>query len=303
MDCSKDFKVAKGLKATFQVGGQVVVDWPVQLVWDGPGSARTTCGGADFPGEHGRFSLDYGCLLTLLWERLFSQSLSQMVSACSDIRGYQQVARSYSRAVFGRGHEEVRLSDQLSEHGTHCKPAYSLCMSCVLSKFEYVAMTSLQSLLTSSLSIEFFSCTDKSSAAMDQVWDPEYRKALALPGSRFTSSFHPGSYSILGDIGNLIGCSHVQARQDKLNMYGEGDFFKPHVDTPDDEGMFATLIVCLPCWHTGGELVIKHGNATATTDWAAHSQRYVAQWVAFYSDCLHEVRRAFMLQADQCASN
>ncbi|KAK9863100.1 hypothetical protein WJX84_010564 [Apatococcus fuscideae] len=27
----------------------VVVDWPVQLVWDGPGSARTTCGGADFP--------------------------------------------------------------------------------------------------------------------------------------------------------------------------------------------------------------------------------------------------------------
>ena len=78
--------------------------------------------------------------------------------------------------------------------------------------------------------------------------------------------------------------------KDKLNVYDEGNYFKPHFDTPGSEGIFAMLVVCLPRPHTGGELVIRQGSATAATNWAALSQSNVVQWVACYSDCLHDVR-------------
>ena len=111
---------------------------------------------------------------------------------------------------------------------------------------------------------------------------------LAIPS--LIRSAHAGAYSILGDIETIMGVPRVYAQQYKLNIYDEGDFFKTHVDTPDPDGMFGTLVVCLPCQHTGRELVIRHGPAEAFTDWAAGSKANVLQWVAFYSDCPHEIR-------------
>ena len=39
----------------------------------------------------------------------------------------------------------------------------------------------------------------------------------------------------------------------KLNVYGPGGFFKPHVDTPTDtEKMVGTVVVCWPSKFSGG---------------------------------------------------
>jgi hypothetical protein len=39
----------------------------------------------------------------------------------------------------------------------------------------------------------------------------------------------------------------------KINVYGEGGFFKRHVDSPRDvKNMIGTLVVCLPSEHEGG---------------------------------------------------
>lgn len=127
-----------------------------------------------------------------------------------------------------------------------------------------------------------------------QVCDTSYRRASALSDYSFESTFQPGEHGILEEIGDTLGFQDVYAEQDKVNLYYRGDFFKPHVDTPaprKDEGvMFGTLVLCLPSQHEGGELDVFHGPRQASTDWAAESGGSVVQWMAFYSDCPHEVR-------------
>ena len=44
----------------------------------------------------------------------------------------------------------------------------------------------------------------------------------------------------------------------KSLIYEKGSFFKPYKDSEKEDGMFATLIICLPCEHKGGELIIEH---------------------------------------------
>ncbi|KAJ1471651.1 hypothetical protein T484DRAFT_3502724 [Baffinella frigidus] len=54
--------------------------------------------------------------------------------------------------------------------------------------------------------------------------------------------------------------------------------------------MVGTLLVCLPCSHSGGALVVKHNAEEVRFDFAAESGRGGAiQWAALYSDCLHNV--------------
>jgi len=70
-------------------------------------------------------------------------------------------------------------------------------------------------------------------------------------------------------------------------------FFKPHVDTPRSKMQFGSLVVCLPCHHEGGELVVRHAGHEVNFNWgspsAADKKDTSVQWAAFYSDCEHEV--------------
>ncbi|GAQ86572.1 hypothetical protein KFL_002970100 [Klebsormidium nitens] len=78
----------------------------------------------------------------------------------------------------------------------------------------------------------------------------------------------------------------------KLNIYGEGDFFKPHKDTPvNPQHFIGTVVVCLPSKFSGGELLVSHGSTCQTFDFAEHSGKPgVYQFAAFYGDCLHEIK-------------
>jgi len=76
----------------------------------------------------------------------------------------------------------------------------------------------------------------------------------------------------------------------KLHVYGAGDFFKPHVDTPRGEDNFGSLVVCLPTAHAGGALRVRGpSGAELTFDFARSAAAGELGWAAFYGDCAHEV--------------
>lgn len=65
--------------------------------------------------------------------------------------------------------------------------------------------------------------------------------------------------------------------------------FKPHVDTPRSHHHLGSLVVCLPSFHEGGQLVVRHKGHEMNFDWSGEKGVGVVQWAAFYSDCEHEV--------------
>lgn len=103
----------------------------------------------------------------------------------------------------------------------------------------------------------------------EEVLDSDYRQALVLSKDRFGiiphSAIDPLVQGILPAIQKSLYPSNdfggvaqrrVVAELDKLNVYGQGDFFKGHVDTPRSPDMFGTLLLNLPVKHEGGELVV-----------------------------------------------
>lgn len=88
--------------------------------------------------------------------------------------------------------------------------------------------------------------------------------------------------------------ANVQAKFYKMLMYMQGDFFKPHKDTLRESRHFATLVVFLPSYYTGGELCVRHQgkefkyqHSLQDANEQIHPLR--CQWVAFYTDCEHEI--------------
>lgn len=81
--------------------------------------------------------------------------------------------------------------------------------------------------------------------------------------------------------------ARLRAELHALLVYGPDQFFAPHRDSEKDDEMVATLVVSLPSIHTGGELVVSHGGESRTY---RHADRGSIGFVAFYADCVHEVR-------------
>ena len=85
----------------------------------------------------------------------------------------------------------------------------------------------------------------------------------------------------------------IRAELYKLLIYGPGDKFQLHKDTLRGVNHFGTLIASLPSYYKGGEFVIQHCNIQESFN---HSLEHSSdnwngiQWVAFYTDCLHEVK-------------
>ncbi len=75
----------------------------------------------------------------------------------------------------------------------------------------------------------------------------------------------------------------------KLLIYEVGSFFAPHRDSEKVDGMFATLVVCLPSRHEGGRLMVSHDGETRTIDFGDPASAYHVQYAAFYTDCRHEI--------------
>ncbi len=65
-----------------------------------------------------------------------------------------------------------------------------------------------------------------------------------------------------------LGCldTPVNAEFYKLLVYETGGFFLAHRDSEKAGGMFGTLVVTLPCEHTGGELCVRHAGREVVLD-------------------------------------
>lgn len=128
----------------------------------------------------------------------------------------------------------------------------------------------------------------------ETILDTEVRKVWQLKSDSVKISGRTwGSYfkSILDEVTNGLGCQGitVSAELYKLLIYDEGGFFLSHRDTEKSQGMFGTLVIVLPSFHRGGELVIRHAGQEAVVDLSCQEGSQLT-YAAFYADCEHEVK-------------
>ncbi len=126
------------------------------------------------------------------------------------------------------------------------------------------------------------------------ILDESVRKVWQLPPSavRLGGKTWDKTFArIMSAVADGLGCveAGITAELHKLLVYDPGGFFAAHRDTEKTPGMFSTMIVVLPCEHTGGELLVRHAGREVSLDLSGTevSELRVA---AFYADCEHEVR-------------
>lgn len=85
----------------------------------------------------------------------------------------------------------------------------------------------------------------------ENVLDPSFRRAVKLEPGRFATTFDVAATGILFDIQRLLvpAAAELRAELYKMHVYGPGDFFKAHVDTPRGEGHVARCACLLYLTH------------------------------------------------------
>ncbi|KAJ3533048.1 hypothetical protein NM688_g7337 [Phlebia brevispora] len=99
----------------------------------------------------------------------------------------------------------------------------------------------------------------------EDVLDESYRKAGKLDAHDFSVRLDLERNGLLDIVRAQLLAGRdtdedVYAELYKLNVYGEGSFFKPHRDTPRSEAMLGTLVIIYPTRHEGGALIFRDGN-------------------------------------------
>ncbi|KAL5114504.1 hypothetical protein ACEQ8H_007594 [Pleosporales sp. CAS-2024a] len=131
-----------------------------------------------------------------------------------------------------------------------------------------------------------------------KVYDADnksYRTPFKLDANWVSSNFCPYECGIIDVISQTLlpklpsSSQGIRAKLTRLNVYQapSGDS-SAHVDTPQSELHFGTLVVCLPCDHEGGQLVVCHQEKSTMFDWSGAGNEL--KWAAFYIDCEHKVR-------------
>lgn len=122
--------------------------------------------------------------------------------------------------------------------------------------------------------------------------DTSVRKTWELDATRFicTNPSWPAFLdSILRDVAAGFGLPEVKAKPHKLLLYEKGSFFKRHKDSEKEAGMVATLVVCLPGIHTGGDVHLSFGSEKRELA-TAPASRFDVTAMAWFSDVDHEVK-------------
>ncbi|KAF7799446.1 hypothetical protein EIP86_010681 [Pleurotus ostreatoroseus] len=135
----------------------------------------------------------------------------------------------------------------------------------------------------------------------EDVLDESYRKAGKLDSSSFSVKLDLERSGLLDVIRDHLMEERdlqqdVYAELYKLNVYGEGSFFKAHVDTPRATTMFGSLVIIYPTPHEGGSLIFRE----RAKEWTFDSAQAVktgseagpcVAYATFFSDAEHEVSR------------
>ncbi len=119
------------------------------------------------------------------------------------------------------------------------------------------------------------------------VWEIS-PKEIQIDKTVWNKTLNPVLEALKKDLG-LSEDSQLQADLHNLLIYEPGQFFDPHQDSEKCNGMVATMVVVLPCTHTGGSLIIDHQGVKKSIQ----SSRFPLDklnFIAFYADCYHEVK-------------
>jgi hypothetical protein len=124
--------------------------------------------------------------------------------------------------------------------------------------------------------------------------DPSVRSTWEIAGSRVkigARRWKPVLASALRSIQSELGFPdecELEAVFDKLLVYEEGQFFKPHQDSEKDDEMVATLVVILPSQYEGGAVTVERTREKKVFRRVARQTRELSL-LAFYADCHHAV--------------
>lgn len=124
--------------------------------------------------------------------------------------------------------------------------------------------------------------------------NPAVRDSSEIAAERLGVAIAPPALAnIMASLGAQLGIpphAKLTPHLHNLLIYGKGQFFKPHQDSEKLDNMVATLVICLPSAHIGGDLCVTHQQ---------EQYRFVsenlgdgdgdARCFAFYADCVHEV--------------
>lgn len=129
----------------------------------------------------------------------------------------------------------------------------------------------------------------------ETIVDTDVRRVWQVESAKI-SFRNPGWNSFLaGIVKTVCGEFGIERKVNcdlyKLLIYEEGSFLKPHRDSEKQDGMFATLVVCLPSQHEGGKLIVSHDAQTKEIDFGTADAEFRIQFAAFYTDCRHEIER------------
>lgn len=127
----------------------------------------------------------------------------------------------------------------------------------------------------------------------ETVVDTSVRKTWELDPSQFklaNPDWDEYLYNTLLKVAaQKLGLSDVRADLYKLLLYEPGSFFKRHKDSEKAPGMVATMVVCLPSKHAGGNVHLSHLDREQVFETGPTSDSKLTS-LAWYSDVTHEVK-------------
>jgi hypothetical protein len=125
--------------------------------------------------------------------------------------------------------------------------------------------------------------------------DKKVRDTLEVPAEsiELTETFRTALDGAVDHVAKQLGLERdrLSCELYKLLVYGSGGFFLPHRDSEKCPGMVATLIVVLPCRFSGGELILQQDGVRRTISFPMASSQQGIEYVAFFADCQHEVKK------------
>jgi hypothetical protein len=124
------------------------------------------------------------------------------------------------------------------------------------------------------------------------VMDRRVRDTWEVPKSRvkidkrrWNRTLQPVLDRLSHDLGLPSGRT-LRAELQSILVYAPGQFFVEHQDSEKDDAMVGSLVVGLPSTFKGGALEVRHRGQLATY----RGSKKALSFVAFYSDCRHEVK-------------
>ncbi|KAL5531710.1 hypothetical protein ACEPAG_4587 [Sanghuangporus baumii] len=120
------------------------------------------------------------------------------------------------------------------------------------------------------------------------TWEIEPANTITFANPTWSSFINLVAKRACTELGVPLGSKAPKCELYKLLLYEPGSHFLPHQDTEKVPGMFATIVVILPSFYTGGQVQVSHGVEKKMFDFS--SDGFATSMLTWYADVVHEVQ-------------